>query len=255
MDNTVSLISSASDWLLTGLSGHPHVSPPAWAYWHARCMVVGWTILLPVGMLIARFLKVTPRQNWPSSLDNKFWWRCHIRLQAAGLALVLVGLALVYARSTAGSALANAHHVGGWLVIGIGALQLLSGLLRGSKGGPTAVTVRGDHYDMTLRRVIFEYLHKTLGWAAMAVAICVTVAGMVLVDAPRWMAVVIGCWWVAYALIFIWLQAKRRCIDTYQAIWGPDTRHPGNRRPPIGWGINRPSSPEAEGGRKDLPKT
>jgi hypothetical protein len=35
-------------------------------------------------------------------------------------------------------------------------------------------------------------------------------------------------------------QRAGRCIDTYQAIWGPDPAHPGNRRPPVGWGVRRP---------------
>jgi hypothetical protein len=214
-------------------------------------MVAGWTILLPTGMLIARFFKITPRQNWPASLDNKFWWRSHVWLQAAGLALVLFGLAVVYGRGAGGSALASAHHLGGWLVIAIGVLQLLSGLLRGTKGGPTATAMRGDHYDMTRRRVVFEYLHKTLGWAAMPVVIGVTAVGLVLVDAPRWMALVIGIWWIVYALVFAWLQARGRCVDTYQAIWGPDSHHPGNRRRPIGWGITRPAHFGKENRRKD----
>ena len=38
------------------------------------------------------------------------------------------------------------------------------------------------------------------------------------------------------------LQRQGRCIDTYQAIWGPDPRHPGNRLKPVGWGVRRPQS-------------
>ena len=59
-------------------------------------------------------------------------------------------------------------------------------------------------------------------------------------DAPRWMAVVLALWWLALLMLFVWLQLNERCIDTYQAIWGPDSRHPGNQRKPIGWGIRRP---------------
>lgn len=37
-------------------------------------MVLAWVILLPLGVLIARFFKITPHQSWPASPDNKFWW-------------------------------------------------------------------------------------------------------------------------------------------------------------------------------------
>ncbi|WP_198929052.1 MULTISPECIES: cytochrome b561 domain-containing protein [Rhizobium] len=252
MDNAAFLISSASDWLLSGLSGTRHVSPPTWAYWHARFMVIGWTILLPSGMLIARFFKVTSRQAWPTVLDNKFWWKCHIRLQSAGLVFVFLGLAMVYRHGKGISSLAMMHHLCGWFVIVMGIIQLISGLLRGSKGGPTSANMRGDHYDMTPRRVLFEYVHKILGWIAMAVAAFVTGAGLVLVDAPRWMMIVIALWWIAYLLVFAWLQAKGRCLDTYQAIWGASLEHPGNQLKPIGWGIRRRGSPK-ENGSKGLP--
>lgn len=43
-------------------------------------MVVAWGVLLPLGILIARFFKVTPRQRWPAELDNKFWWYSHLTL-------------------------------------------------------------------------------------------------------------------------------------------------------------------------------
>jgi hypothetical protein len=46
-------------------------------------------------------------------------------------------------------------------------------------------------------------------------------------------------WWLVLIAGFVWLQRQGRCIDTYQAIWGPDTAHPGNRIKPIGWGIKR----------------
>jgi hypothetical protein len=35
------------------------------------------------------------------------------------------------------------------------------------------------------------------------------------------------------------LERAGRCIDTYQAIWGPDLKHPGNQRLHVGWGMLR----------------
>jgi hypothetical protein len=92
---------------------------------------------------------------------------------------------------------------------------------------------------MTSWRRWFERLHKGLGWLAIVVAIPTIAVGLKVSDAPRWMAFVMIIWWAGLAVWFVRLQLKGRCIDTYQAIWGPDEEHPGNRIPPIGWGISR----------------
>ena len=232
-------------WLAQGLSGSEHSAPSAWAYWHARLMVVGWSVLIPLGMVIARFFKVWPGQRWPEVLDNPRWWRSHVYLQCLGVAVMTVGLLVAYGRGGEGSSLAVWHQRAGWALVCVGWMQVAAGVLRGSKGGPGDARLRGDHYDMTRRRVAFEYLHKFLGWAALPVVVGTTAAGLVMLDAPRWMAVVIGGWWATLAVAFAVLQASGRCIDTYQAIWGSDPEHPGNARKPIGWRVaRRPHFPD-----------
>ena len=230
---------AVSTWLSTGLSGHQHVTPPAWAYWHARLMVVGWSVLIPLGMVIARFFKIWPGQRWPEVLDNPTWWRLHVSLQSLGVATMSLGVLLAFGRGAAGSGLALWHHRAGWALLAVGWTQVLAGLFRGSKGGPGTERLRGDHYDMTRRRLAFEYLHKSLGWAAMPVVVATTAAGLVMLDAPRWMALLIGGWWATLAVACVVLQAAGRCLDTYQAIWGPAPEHPGNARDPIGWRVAR----------------
>ena len=53
------------------------------------------------------------------------------------------------------------------------------------------------------------------------------------------MWLVIGGWWLACLIVFGVLQRRGLAFDTYQAHWGADPVHPGNRRPPIGFGIRR----------------
>ncbi len=215
--------------------------------WHGRLMVLSWTILLPIGILIARYFKVTPMQDWPNKLDNKLWWHSHLALQISGVLCMSIGVGLVWV-STGRTAFGQSLHASlGWLVVLSGWMQLVGGYLRGSKGGPLqadtgfdASSVRhGDHYDMTRRRVIFEWLHKLCGYGALLLSILVTGLGLKLAAAPLWMYMTIGLWWVAVLVVAYKLQRAGRCIDTYQAIWGPDTRHPGNSCHVIGWGISR----------------
>lgn len=228
------------DWLLTPLSGaaQHHIEP--WAYWHARLMVLGWGVLLPLGVLAARYFKITSRQRWPQELDNKAWWYAHCTLQWAGIAAMTVGAALAWGQGAGGSQVARLHAWGGWTLVVLGWLQIAAGLGRGSKGGPTGERFRGDHYDMTPHRVWFERLHKSFGWLALLLAVAVTLLGLQAADAPRWMLVVLKAWWMLLALAAWRWQRQGRCVDTYQAIWGPDPRHPGNRVRPIGWGVRRP---------------
>lgn len=209
-------------------------------------MVAAWVILLPLGVLVARFFKVTPAQHWPEELDNKFWWHLHLALQYSGVAIMTAAAVLAARYADVARSAVPLHGLLGWTVVALGWLQLLGGLLRGSKGGPQpataeapAVILRGDHYDMTRRRVIFEYVHKSVGYLAVILAMIVIALGLKAVDAPPWMYWVIGVAWIAGVSIFAWLQWSGRCFDTYQAIWGPAPEHPGNQRRPIGWGILR----------------
>jgi len=120
--------------------------------------------------------------------------------------------------------------------------------LRGTHGGPIDPFTRkrrppqqwpGDHYSMTRRRIAFEYVHKTAGYALLALTIVALLSGLIEADAPRWMPILLGIWWAVMLGIFAALQRAGRCIDTYQAIWGLDPALPGNRRRPIGFGIVR----------------
>jgi hypothetical protein len=228
-----------TDWLTTPWSGNTSHHIAAWAIWHARCMVLAWGVLLPLGALLARYFKVLSQQDWPRELDNKMWWHGHRALQVAGVLLMSVGVALAWGQGSGGTPMAMWHAWGGWALVALGWLQIAAGLARGSKGGPTDAQMRGDHYDMTAWRLHFEFLHKALGWLSIAAAVAVIGMGLVMVDAPRWMALALLLWWGALAGAAWRWQQQGRCIDTYQAIWGPDLRHPGNQRPRVGWGARR----------------
>lgn len=238
---------SMLDWWHAPLSGaHTHVIAAEVA-WHARLMVLAWGVMIPVGVLWARFWKVAPRQDWPRELDRKTWWNAHRGLQIAGVLIAVGAVALVWGR-VARNVAADFHHLLGWIVLGAGAVQLLHGLARGSKGGPTADTIRGDHFDMTRWRIVFERTHKSLGWAAVLAAVASMLSGLVVADAPRWMLAVLLVWWTLLVAAFVRWQRVGRALDTYQAIWGPDPALPGNRRPPIGWGVVRRPVPAAAAG-------
>ena len=243
------------EFLLEPWSGAAvHRIPAAWA-WHGRLMVFAGAVLFPVGVLLARYYKVTPRQNWPEELDNRFWWNGHRLTQYLGVGLMTAAVAVVWTECS-GSRIADwpcrrsptTHHAFvGLVALAIGWIQVVLGLARGSKGGPTDAGVdthdprtwRGDHYDMTPRRIAFEWSHKLLGYLALVLAVVAIVTGLVQVDAPRWMFLVIFVWWASLLAWAVRLQRQGRNIDTYQAIWGPDPGHPGAGQKPTGFGVKR----------------
>jgi hypothetical protein len=228
------------EWLMAAMDpSRPHDLDVAVA-WHGRLMVLAWAVFLPLGVIVARFFKITSRQKWPAELDNKLWWYGHQILQYLAGALLLIALILIWRPRGLGS---SWHVWLGWTVIAACAAQFLSAWFRGTKGGPTDPrpdgSLSGDHYDMTPRRRLFEHLHKSVGYVALALSIAAIGSGLWLVNAPRWMPIGLSLWWAALIALWSCLQRRGRAIDTYQAIWGPDPRHPGNAVPPTGWGVRR----------------
>ena len=199
---------------------------------HGLLMAAAWLALLPAGVLIARFFKVTRSQDWPNALDNQFWWHCHRILNYAGVLLATVGFLWIVSVYK-GLSLGSWHGRLGLLTLVLAWLQVASGLLRGSKGGPTDTGAdpddprswRGDHYDMTRRRRLFEAWHKSAGYLALALAVPSAWLGLRLIGSAYWIQLLP---WLA-ALIFLVLfrrfTRQGRWIDTHEAIWGP-------RRPP-----------------------
>ena len=204
-------------------------------------MVVAWSVLAPIALLWARYWKIAPKQAFPRELDDKRWWNAHRGLQTLALLLTLTAVALAWGSATTAGAWRAAwiHGWLGWAVVAALVAQVMHGLMRGSKGGPTDTQMRGDHYDMTPRRLVFERVHKSLGWLTLLAAWLVTLLGLWVADAPRWMGLLILLWWsVLLAALLRWQRAGR-CVDTYQTIWGLRADLPGMARAPIGWGVRR----------------
>ncbi len=236
------------DWLLLPIDpGRAHALSAAVA-WHGRLMTLAWGVAVPLGVLMARYYKILPGQDWPSERDNKVWWHAHQSLHYSAGILTLIGVVLiVQGLATLGSS--GRHAVFGWALVLLALGQFLGGWLRGSKGGPTDPapdgSLHGDHYAMTKRRLVFEYAHKSGGYLALAVACGAVITGLWNANAPVWMWLSLTLWWTGLLVFATVLQRKGQAIDTYQAIWGPDPVHPGNARKPIGLAITRPGKRKA----------
>jgi hypothetical protein len=201
-------------------------------YWHGAMMAMAWLVLIPAGSLIARFYKVRRLQDYPAQLDDSFWWNTHRILQTAGAALA--ALAVWWAYDARGEVIDwQVPHVQlGVAALALCAAQLISPFLRGSKGGPTdtyadpadPLTWRGDHYDMTLQRRLFEAWHKNFGYVAMLIAVGAAWTGIETAGLAAWWKVGIVLAVVTFLVVFVRLTRQWRRVDTWLAIWGPTGR-------------------------------
>jgi hypothetical protein len=230
------------EWLSAPIDVARAHSLPDSVAWHARLMTIAWGFLVPIGVLAARFLKIWPGQLWPDRLDHPGWWHLHRLCQYLAGLLTLIALFLVLGRpGRAGHW--DAHHLIGWSAVMLAIVQFAGAWLRGSKGGPTEPAPdgswHGDHYDMSRRRIAFEYIHKSGGYVALAFSGAAVLTGLWQANAPHWMWLSLLAWWFGCITVFIVLQRGGHAFDTYQAHWGADPIHPGNRRRPIGFGVKR----------------
>ena len=247
LEQTENLASAFLDWLLTSASRNELLADRG-VIWHGRLMTATWLVVIPIAILIARFYKVTPRQDWPKVLDNPFWFVWHRRLGWLAMMLTVLAVAAVF-RKDASISGAHVHHVAGWGVLVVSVFQVVGALFRGTHGGPVDPFTRaprppeqwpGDHYSMTRRRIVFEYSHKIAGYLALALTLIAIVTGLSTVDASRWMWIGFMLLCGLFAIAFLRLQSQDRCRDTYQAIWGVDPALPGNQRAKaVGFGVRR----------------
>ncbi|WP_108837195.1 cytochrome b561 domain-containing protein [Tateyamaria sp. Alg231-49] len=220
------------NWLLSPINADaPHLVEFAVA-WHGRFMVLAWGILSPMAVFFARYFKVMPGQDWPRELDNQTWWRAHWMGQMLVLGLSVTALVLVLPVQFRDASL---HGILGCGVLAGLTVQVLLGLFRGSKGGPTEPakdgSLNGDHYDMTRRRRVFEAVHKSVGYGVLVLAAVTIIYGLLHANAPNWMWVVLVLWWVTLGALVVMMERRGMAVTSYHAIWGDDPAHPGNAQP------------------------
>lgn len=72
---------------------------------HAVAMAVAWGIMLPTGVIIARFCKLREPRTGPKA----FWFHNHKRLQYTGVTLACIGFALALYLKRSGPHFSNLH--------------------------------------------------------------------------------------------------------------------------------------------------
>lgn len=163
---------------------------------HGFMMFLAWGILLPGGILAARYLK---------HVKDDSWFRIHVYLQYSGLAIIFLGFLFAVAELR-GLTLHSLHVKFGMLGILLAVAQPVNAYLRPKR------PVVGE--EPSRKRLIWEYTHVITGRCALVVGIAALITGMKHlgerygdenVHGLSWLLIV---WFLIGALIVIYLEYR-----------------------------------------------
>merc|ERR1711871_408036 len=129
---------------------------------HGACMLLSWGFLLPSGVLAARYLRHRP---------DVLWFRIHRPVQMLGLSLALIGWSIALSRFHVFGSGFNKFSLHG----GLGMTVMVIGLLQ-----PINALVRPHPKPRTLRRKVWEHIHKKSGYAAVLLGLVTVTIGVTL---------------------------------------------------------------------------
>ncbi|KAL3335022.1 hypothetical protein AABB24_031312 [Solanum stoloniferum] len=127
---------------------------------HGFMMFLAWGILLPGGILAARYLK---------HIKGDGWFQIHVYLQYSGLSIVFLGFLFAVAELR-GLSFSSLHVKFGMLAIILAIAQPINAYLRPKKPGA------GE--GVSSKRRVWEYIHVIVGRGAIVVGIAALITGM-----------------------------------------------------------------------------
>jgi len=139
---------------------------------HGSFMITGWGLLLPNGMLVARYFKLHPESGGA-------WFKFHRICQPLGLIISTVGWIIALAsfdvfqdRDTR-----FIHGLVGSIVMALGWLQPLNAYLRPHLSS-------SPDQPKTTKRIIWEHYHRGAGWFCFFLALLTIFLGTTIIPLP-----------------------------------------------------------------------
>ncbi|CAI0459168.1 unnamed protein product [Linum tenue] len=126
---------------------------------HGFMMFLAWGILLPGGILAARYLK---------HVKGDSWYQIHVYLQYSGLAIVLLGFLFAVAELR-GLYVSSLHVKFGLAAVCLACVQPVNAFMRPKRPG------NGE--EVTRKRLMWEYLHVIVGRSAIIFGIVALFTG------------------------------------------------------------------------------
>ncbi|XVE53094.1 hypothetical protein DITRI_Ditri02bG0176900 [Diplodiscus trichospermus] len=165
---------------------------------HGFMMFLAWGILLPGGILAARYLK---------HVNGDGWYQIHVYLQYSGLAIVLLALLFAVAELR-GFYVSSLHVKCGIAAIFFACVQPVNAYLRPKKPG------NGE--EASPKRLLWEYFHVIIGRGAIVGGIAALFTGMKHMgeryggETVHGLSWALTMWYLIGALMVIYLEYRER---------------------------------------------
>lgn len=171
---------------------------------HGFMMFVAWGILLPGGILAARYLK---------HVKGDGWFKIHVYLQYSGISIMLLGV-LFAAAELRGFSINSLHVKFGITALILACAQPINAYLRPKK------PANGE--NTSSKRMVWEYFHTIIGRCTIVVGIASLISGMKHLgdryggenaEGLNWALIL---WFLVGALVVVYLEyseRKRRIVD------------------------------------------
>lgn len=165
---------------------------------HGFMMFLAWGILLPGGILAARYLK---------HVKGDGWFKIHVYLQYCGLAIVLLGLLFAVAELR-GLHIGSVHVKFGLAAIVLACMQPINAYFRPKR--PT----NGE--DTPCERIMWEYFHVIVGRCSILIGVAALISGMKQLgerygdEDVRGLDWVLIMWFLIGALLVLYLEYREQ---------------------------------------------
>ncbi|XP_021739481.1 cytochrome b561, DM13 and DOMON domain-containing protein At5g54830 [Chenopodium quinoa] len=164
---------------------------------HGFMMFLAWGILLPAGVLTARYLK---------HMKGDGWYKVHVYLQYSGLAIVLLGFLFAVAELK-GLFMTSLHVKLGMAGVVLACFQPINASLRPKKAS------NGE--SPSLKRVIWEYSHVIIGRSAIMIGMAALLTGMKHLgeryeEDVRRLTWALICWFLFGGVTILYLEYREK---------------------------------------------
>merc|ERR1712228_1052763 len=164
---------------------------------HGVIMGIAWSLLSSFGIMSSAFRYLYPK--------GPNWFKAHRGVQIAVVCLTLIGfiIAIAFTAEKGAPHFANGHMIGGLIVTLLAILQPINAYFRPhppSDGWPNGKKPQG--------RVVWEYVHKFIGYLTWMLSLIVTAFGFWLIDAEE-LAYVQIVWIVLLLVVYITLSVMK----------------------------------------------
>lgn len=159
---------------------------------HGSLMIIAWMCFAATGMFIARYTKPVAKDS--TLFGEKVWFQCHRICMVLTLLLTVISFIIIFAHIKGWSESAKAHPVTGCITTLLAIIQPIMAAFRPHPDGDN--------------RWIFNWVHRSIGVAALALATVTVFLGLDLMSVTITTMIV----WAGYFVLLVLIMEIGPCF-------------------------------------------